>query len=319
WDAVLAEPKYRYLMLDTRHFDQAFKTQLLATIDDLDEQFDGLLVHSENFQALNLLQERYKEQVKCIYRDPPYNTGGDGFIYRDGFSHSSWLALLSSLVDSSYGLLNERGVFTVSNDNNENHRLISLFNSVYGEENFIENLVWQKKVSPSNDSKDFSYDHEYLTVYSKNRSTLPISRLKRTDSQNKFYTNPDEDPLGAWNSVALTCNKSDVERPNLYYPIVNPNTGEEVWPKRTAVWRYPENKMKEYQSQGKLYWGKDGLSKSPRFKKYLDEAGDVVPRSIWMYQDVGSTQSSSIEILNLFNGSAFSTPKPSRLLERVVA
>ena len=167
WDAFLAKPEYRYLMLDTRHFDEAFKAQLLATIEDLDDQCDGLLVHSENFQALNLLQERYKEQVKCIYIDPPYNTGGDGFPYKDAYKHSSWLTMIEDRLRLSKSFLNDSGAIFVSIDDREGARLKSLLDGVYGGENKLALFSWVTEGNSDNQGK-IKVIHEDIYAYCKN-------------------------------------------------------------------------------------------------------------------------------------------------------
>lgn len=171
WEAFLAKPEYRYLMLDTRHFDEAFKAQLLATIEDLDDQCDGLLVHSENFQALNLLQERYKEQVKCIYIDPPYNTGGDGFAYKDQYQHSSWKAMYFDRVEAVSKLMNDTSVFFTSINEIERDSVNFISRDIFGGDNHIEEIIWARD-TVSNNSPLYSKSHEYIEVFSKNRKFL---------------------------------------------------------------------------------------------------------------------------------------------------
>ncbi|MBB3061084.1 DNA methyltransferase [Microbulbifer rhizosphaerae] len=168
WPEFLAQPQYRYLMLDTRHFDETFKAQLLATIEDLDAQCDGLLVHSENFQALNLLQERYREQVKCIYIDPPYNTGGDGFAYKDQYQHSTWLSMIRGRLGAAHNLLSNDGVLFSSIDGIERPNLEQALNQVFGEKNHIEEIIWVQNTT-KNQSPTYSTNHEYIEVFSKNK------------------------------------------------------------------------------------------------------------------------------------------------------
>src|SRR5690606_4875108 len=129
---------------------------------------------------------------------------------------------------------------------------------IFGEENFVTSITWQKKVSPSNDAKWFSSDHDQILLYSRNKEIWRPIRLAMNERQKSYYTNPDNDPRGPWNSSTYTCNKSKTERPNLYYPIVNPNTGEEVWPSETAVWAYSRELNAEHATKGLLYWGRDG-------------------------------------------------------------
>jgi len=318
--AFLAE--HPTLTVDTALYDVAFKDALLAALSvrdgGLEAQRDGLLIHGENFQALALLQPAYLGKVKCIYIDPPYNTGSDGFVYKDKLQHSSWLAMMQDRLRLAREVLAEDGVIFVSCDDNQQAQLKELMGGLFADENFVDNLVWQKKVSPSNDAKWFSSDHDYLMVYARSKSVWRPRRLKRTKTQRGYYRNPDNDPRGDWNSVAYTCNKSRQERPNLYYPIVNSNTGEEVWPKETAVWAYSRELHAQHVDQNLLYWGKTGKAKYPRFKKFLSDAGRVVPRSIWPYSEVGHTQEATSEFLTFFPQGGFPSPKPSRLLKRVI-
>jgi len=318
--AFLAE--HPTLTVDTALYNVAFKDALLADLSNreggLDAQRDGLLIHGENFQALRLLQSAYLGKVKCIYIDPPYNTGSDEFVYKDKLQHSSWLAMMQDRLRLAREVLADDGVIFVSCDDNQQAQLKELMGVLFADENFVDNLVWQKKVSPSNDAKWFSSDHDYLMVYAKSKCVWRPKRLKRTKTQRGYYRNPDNDPRGDWNSVAYTCNKSRQERPNLYYPIVNPNTGEEVWPKETAVWAYSRELHAQHVEQNLLYWGKTGKARYPRFKKFLSDAGRVVPRSIWPYSEVGHTQEATSEFLAFFPQGGFPSPKPSRLLKRVI-
>jgi adenine-specific DNA-methyltransferase len=322
-DAILSYlAEHPTLTVDTALYDVAFKDALLAALSvrdgGLEAQRDGLLIHGENFQALTLLQAAYLGKVKCIYIDPPYNTGSDEFVYKDKLQHSSWLAMMQDRLRLAREVLAEDGVIFVSCDDNQQAQLKELMGGLFADENFVDNLVWQKKVSPSNDAKWFSSDHDYLMVYARSKSVWRPKRLKRTKTQRGYYRNPDNDPRGDWNSVAYTCNKSRQERPNLYYPIVNPNTGEEVWPKETAVWAYSRELHAQHVEQNLLYWGKTGKARYPRFKKFLSDAGRVVPRSIWPYSEVGHTQEATSEFLAFFPQGGFPSPKPSRLLKRVI-
>ena len=307
----------------------------------------NLFIEGDNLEVLKLLQKSYANKVKMIYIDPPYNTGNE-FIYPDKFKdnldtylkytgqiddegmkfssnteasgrkHTNWLNMMFPRLKLARNLLRDDGVIFISIDDNEHSNLQKLCNEFFGEENFVADLVWKKRVSPANDSQWYSSDHEYLCVYAKNKAQWFPNKTQRTEEHDKYYKNPDNDPRGAWNSAAYTCNKSKSERPNLYYPIKNPFTGEEVWPDENAVWAYSQETHRQHIEEDILYWGTDGQSKAPRKKQYLTDAKPIVPRSVLDYQEVGSTQTATLEARNLFEGASFSYPKSTGLLKKII-
>lgn len=307
----------------------------------------NLFIEGDNLDALKLLQETYLGQVKMIYIDPPYNTGND-LIYEDDFAvnseeflkrsnqkdaegnplvantvangrfHSDWLSMLFPRLRLAKNLMHEHGVIFISIDAGESASLRLMCDEVFGADNFIDQLVWQKKVSPSNDSRFFSNDHELIMVYARNKTSGVIQRQERTEKHNQYYKNPDKDNRGEWNSTAATCNKSHIERPNLYYKINNPNTGQEIWPSKTAVWAFSKEKMADLLKDNRIYWGADGTSMSPRVKNFLTEAKNVVPRNILNYQDFGNTQSATAEYQSLMNDVSFDYPKPTKLITGLI-
>lgn len=311
------------------------------------ETTQNLMIEGDNLEVLKLLQKSYAGKVKLIYIDPPYNTGKD-FVYPDNFQdniknyleltgqteggakittnteasgrfHTDWLSMMYPRLKLARSLLAEDGVIFVNIDGGEAANLELLLNNVFGEENRVVNVVWQKRVSPANDAKWFSSDHDLILVYARNKDIWRPNKLVRTGDQLAYYKNPDNDPKGVWNSATYTCNKNKDERPNLYYPIVNPYTGGEVWPKETAVWKYGADVTEKNIAEGRLYWGSDGRAAFPRMKLYLSEMDNVVPRSVWDYEDVGHTQSATTELKELFEGSqVFDSPKPVKLLERIL-
>ncbi len=309
---------------------------------------ENLIIEGDNLEVLKLLHKSYLGKVKMIYIDPPYNTGKD-FIYPDNYTeslqtyleytgqvdsegrkfgtntdtdgrfHSKWLNMMYPRLYLARNLLREDGVIFVSCDDNEVHNLRGLMNEVFGEENFVATVVWQKKVSPANDSQWFSSDHDYVMVFARTKDVWRPSRLNRNDSQLAYYRNPDNDPRGPWNSATYTCNKTKAERPNLYYPIVNPNTHEEVWPKETAVWKHARDVTQENIEGNLLYWGSDGRARFPRLKMFLRDMSGVVPRSIWSYDDVGHTQGATLQVGDIVGSGAFDSPKPTRLVSRMIS
>jgi site-specific DNA-methyltransferase (adenine-specific)/adenine-specific DNA-methyltransferase len=303
------------------------------------ESSGNLLVQGDNLLALKALLPYYAGQVKCIYIDPPYNTGNEGWIYNDNVNspemrewlgkvvgsdsedlsrHDKWLCMMYPRITLLRQMLREDGVVFISIDDNEISNLKLLMDEIFGGNNIISILTWQKRVSPANDAKYFSSDHEYLLVYARNKTVWKPNRLIRTQEQINNYKNPDNDPRGPWNSATYTCNKSIEERPNLYYGIKNPFTGEIIFPRKTAVWKYNEETHQKHIEENLLYWGIDGKNRMPRFKKFLSEANNVVPRSIWTYSDAGHTQEARTEILQILGENPFITPKPSRLVRRIL-
>ncbi|MEI8205204.1 MAG: site-specific DNA-methyltransferase, partial [Bacteroidota bacterium] len=308
---------------------------------------ENLFIEGDNLEVLKLLQKSYLGKVKMIYIDPPYNTGND-FVYPDNYSenlntyleytgqvdsegrkfgtntdtdgrfHSKWINMMYPRLFLAKNLLKRDGVIFISIDDSELDNLKKILSEIFGEENFVSQLIWKKRVSPANDAKWFSSDHEYLLVFAKDKESWYPNRTERNEEQNSYYTNPDNDPKGNWNSAAYTCNKSKEERPNLFYPLINPFTGEEVWPKETAVWAYSKETHLEHVNNNILYWGADGKSKSPRKKQYLFEAKPVVPRSFIDHKDGGSTQSATLDFLKLFDYNYFQYTKPLPLLSKLI-
>ncbi|WP_421181769.1 site-specific DNA-methyltransferase [Aeromonas enteropelogenes] len=302
---------------------------------------DNLIIHGDNLEALKALLPTHAGKVDCIFIDPPYNTGNEGWCYNDNVRsplmqewlkksanpvdkedlerHDKWLCMMWPRLILLRELLNECGSIFITIGDDEQHALRLLVDEIFGRENFITSICWKRKVSPSNDAEYFSSDHDWLLVYAKNQEEWSINRLPMNEGQLKNYTSSDGEERGAWSSGTYTCNKSKSERPNLYYGITNPNTGEVVYPSETAVWKFSQEKTIALQNDDMLYWGKDGKSTKPRLKKFLSDAKGVVPRSVWDYSDSGSTQSASIELSKIFNGvSPFPTPKPSILISKIL-
>jgi len=279
---------------------------------------ENLIIKGNNLLALHTLKAQFRGRVKLIYIDPPYNTGNDSFGYNDSFNHSTWLTFMKNRLEVARELLAKDGSIWINIDDSESHYLKVLCDDVFKRDNFVTTITWEKKVSPSNDATWFSGDHDYILVYAKSKINWLVNRLPMTTRQKDFYKNPDNDPRGPWNSATYTCDKSKDERPNLYYAITNPNTGEVIYPSETAVWAYSQEKHADHVRDNLIYWGKDGKARMPRLKKFLSNAGDVVPRTIWKYDDVGHTQEAKQEAIELSDGYVFSTPKPERLLQRII-
>jgi len=307
-----------HAMIDTGHFDQSFEDRLLSSFDDLEDKTDGLLIHGENFQALNLLREKYAEAVDCVYIDPPYNTGNRDFLYKDNYRHSSWISMMADRAELARDLMPQDSALFTNVDDNEQDNLQKMLNQVFGEENFVADLIWQKKYSPANDATWFSDDHDYILVYAGDKALWRPERFPRTEKQNQQYTNSDDDPRGPWMSDNYVSNKSKEERPNTYYPITNPNTGEEIWPSEDAVWRYSKEQHEKHVENNRIWWGTDGTNSTPRYKRFLSEVQGLVPRTVWTYDKAGHNQDAVRELQSLFGGINFTSPKPPKLLRRIV-
>jgi adenine-specific DNA-methyltransferase len=311
------------------------------------ESTKNLFIEGDNLEAMKLLQETYLAQVKMIYIDPPYNTGND-FVYEDDFAedaksylvksnqedhagnrlvanttsngrfHSDWMSMMYSRLKLARNLLRDDGVIFISIDDGEVANLRKMADEIFGEVNFMANIVWQKKYAVSNDDPGIADMHDHILVY---RKTVDFVRnfLPRSDKQNDRYTNPDNDPRGPWASDNYISNNAKADRPTLYYPIIHPRTGKEVWPGENA-WRYSKEKHEKMVAEGRLYWGPGMSYERPRMKRYLREVQDgVVPSTWWPFVDFGHNNEGSTEVNDLFGKKkVFTFPKPTRLLKEII-
>jgi adenine-specific DNA-methyltransferase len=277
--------------------------------------FDNRLIFGDNLLALKALEQEFTGKIKCIYIDPPYNTGSAFTHYDDGVEHSIWLSLMRDRLEILRRLLTEDGAIWVTLDDNEAHYCKVLMDELYGRSNFIGNIVWQSKDTPGNNSAGIAQTHNHLLVFRKSEQFKP-TLLERNDEQVATYTNPDEDSRGPWLATPLT----RVEfRERDYYAIRN-KKGREVFPPKGSSWRRPPAKMKELEEQNRIWWGKGGDAEFPMEKKFLTEVKEgVVNQTWWPYEFGGSTRNASAELKGLFGGEkAFDTPKPEKLLYRVL-
>ena len=299
---------------------------------------NNIYIEGDNLEVLKLLQSSYYNKVKMIYIDPPYNTGND-FVYEDDFKdpmakykeitsqttksnpetmgrfHTNWLNMMYPRLRLAANLLRDDGVIFISIDDNEVTNLRKLCDEVFGEENFLAQIVWQKKYAATNDSKGFSTTHDYIVVYQKS-SSFNRNLLPRTAEQNKPYKNDDGDGKGLWRSDNLlvkSFSQSGV------YPIVNPNTGEEFWPSEGNCWRASQDTMKTWLAENRIYFGKDGKG-APQLKRYLNEVQQGrVPITWWTFDEVGHNDAANKEVQALFGSKApFDTPKPTTLIEQML-
>lgn len=293
----------------------------------------NLIIEGDNFDALRYLKMTFAGRIKCIYIDPPYNTGNKDFIYNDRFvdredlwRHSKWCEFMFQRLTLAKDLLRQDGVVFVSIDDNEVSTLRLLMDRVFGATNFIATVVWQKKQSPQNDATNLSDMHDYIVIYAQkakaNRNDAAgwkRNLLPRTAVANARYDNPDNDPRGPWTSGDYTCNKTKTERPNLYYPIRNPNTGKDVWPNERRVWIVERDVTERNLREDRIWWGATGKNK-PRFKNFLSDVADgIVPSTWWTREECGDNQEGRRELRGILpTGDDFSTPKPTRLIEKIL-
>ena len=303
----------------------------------------NLFIEGDNLDALKLLQETYLEKVKMIYIDPPYNTGND-FIYEDDFSqdsydflirsnqvneqgyklvanmesngrfHSDWLSMMYPRLKLAKNLLRQDGVIFISIDDGEVHNLRKICDEIFGANNFVANVIWQKKYSPQNDAKYFSDSHEHVLLYSRNKSKFTVGLLPRTEEANSRYKNPDNDPRGPWKSSDLTRQEY---RPNDDYEIINPQNNKAFRPPQGNSWGRPKANVEQMIKDNRIWFGPSGES-VPSIKRFLSEVKQgITPQTIWMRSDVGDTQEGKKIVKEIFkNSTIFETPKPPRLLQR---
>lgn len=303
---------------------------------------ENLYIEGDNLDVLKLLREAYQGRVKVIYIDPPYNTGND-FVYNDNFSenigdylarsgqsdkkdnadtessgrfHTNWLNMIYPRLKAAKDLLSEDGAIFISIDDNELRNLLKSCDEIFGEKNFLANIVWQKKYAATNDAKGFSTTHEYVVVYAKNIDLFKRNLLPRTAKQNAPYRNDDGDGKGLWRSDNLLVKSFS---PSAVYPITNPNTGKEYYPPEGSCWRASRETMKVWLAENRIYFGKNGKG-APQLKRYLNEVQQGrVPVTWWNFEEVGHNDAANKEVKALFESKPpFDTPKPTTLIRQML-
>ena len=290
----------------------------VSTHGDAQAAQRNLLIQGDNLEALKSLLPFYRGQVKCIFIDPPYNTKSAFEHYDDNLEHAQWLTMMLPRLQLLRELLRDDGSIWVTIDDHEGHYLKVLMDEVFGRGNFLCGIAWEKRYSPPPDTKDFGYVHDQILVYRKSRA-FEGKLLPATEAQTGRYQNPDDDPRGPWKSMDYTCRFNADERPNLYYPIRQPRTGAEIWPKRSRVWAMSREVHAKNEAENRLWWGAKGTNSVPALKNYLaNVAQGMMPMSLWKHQLAGHNQDGKKEALALFGESPFATPKPERLLATIL-
>ena len=308
---------------------------------------ENLYIEGDNLEVLKLLQESYLGKVKMIYIDPPYNTGHD-FIYNDRFEmdkqeydqqiglfdeegnkqfaensesnprfHSDWCSMMYPRLMLARNMLADDGVIFISIDDNEQENLKKICDEVFGASNFIAQIIWEKRYTRSNNAKMFASLTDYILLYRKS-AKLAVLRESRNEKNDSIYSNPDNDPRGAWTSVSYVNPASRDERPNLCYEIENPVTGKIV-SHPTNAWKYEYATYLKHKAENRLYWGKNGENTYPRLKKFLSEMeGGIVPANLWYYKEVGTTDVASKELEKILGRNIFSFPKSVELIKKML-
>ncbi len=303
------------LVLDTAQISDDLKSRIIANVSELDEQASGVIVNAHNFHALGLLNTCYKNAVKTVYIDPPYNTGAGEFLYRDGYKESSWLSMMTTSIEQGHSLLKSNGAFFASIDDNESHRLKLNLEQVFGSENHIADIVWQKRYAP--DVRTIISDaHEYIHCFAvdKNKFAETRRKLPLTAVQTNQFDNTDDDPRGPWKAADFTAQGF---RPNQMYEITNP-AGKIMTPPPGRCWGVVEEKYQQLLADNRMYFGRDGTGR-PAVKRFLNEMDGMVPWTWWASQDVGHSQDGMKESVSYFGREgAFLTAKPLEMIKRII-
>ncbi len=310
---------------------------------------ENIYIEGDNLDALKLLQETYLGKVKMIYIDPPYNTGSDAFIYDDDSSisgeqfseisgqrdedgnmlfnmrtnnetngrfHTDWLNMIYPRLRIAKDFLTDDGIIFISIDDNEQENMKKCCDEVFGEQNFVAELIWERAYSPKNDAKYVSNSHDYVLMYAKAIDNFKIGRLPRTEEANARYSNPDNDPRGVWKPSDMSVKTYSAE---CDYSITAPS-GRVIEPPAGRCWRLSQNAFRERLQDNRIYFGKDGNS-VPCIKRFLNELKNdgMAPTSILFYKEVGHSQEGAKEVTAMLEAGAFDGPKPVRLLQRLLA
>jgi adenine-specific DNA-methyltransferase len=289
----------------------SYRAEKAFTDNDL---HDNLLIHGDNLLALKALEQQYAGKVKCVFIDPPYNTGSAFTHYDDGVEHSLWLSLMRDRLEAIRTLLAEDGSLWITIDDNEAHYLKVLCDEIFGRGNFVANAIWQKKYSPQNDAKWLSDNHDHILIYAKKKEIWRPNLLPRSDDMNARYRNPDNDPRGVWKPADFSVKTYS---PASDFPITTPS-GRIVNPPKSRCWSTSETKFKELCADNRIWFGDSG-NNVPSLKKFLTEVKDgSTAMTVWPYTEVGHNQDAKKEIKEFNDDVVFDTPKPERLIQKII-
>lgn len=319
------------------HLDVPFRTlQETYHYGDPESAEQNKIIHGDNLEALKSLLPEYEGKIKCIYIDPPYNTGNEGWVYNDNVNHpkikkwlgdvvgkegedltrhDKWLCMMYPRLRLLHRLLSEDGAVFISIDDNEVADLRLVMDEIFGRGNFVTTIIWQKVYAPKNSAKYFSDDHDYITVYAKRLSQWNRNLLPQTKEQLKIYKNPDNDPRGRWRPDNMTARNPYSKG---IYAITTPGGRQLDGPPPGTYWRVSREKLIDLDNDNRIWWGNDGKN-VPALKRFLSEVQQGrVPQTLWKYQEVGHTQDAKKESLALLGKEPFNTPKPVKLIDRIL-
>ncbi|KAA6515673.1 site-specific DNA-methyltransferase [Helicobacter pylori] len=281
----------------------------------LKDKNTNYLIKGNNLIALHSLKKKFAKKVKCIYIDPPYNTGNDSFNYNDNFNHSSWLVFMKNRLEVAREFLSDDGVIFVQCDDNEQAYLKVLMDEIFLRENFVNTIIWEKKYSPQNDAKWFSDNHDFILLYAKDKGIWRPNLLPRTSEMDARYKNLDNDERGAWKPSDCLVK---TYMASYDYPITTPS-GKVVTPPKGRCWMTSKENFQKLVDDNRIYFGRNG-DNVPSLKRFLSEVKQgTTPLTIWKYTEVGHNQDATKQLLALFNNvKLFDTPKPEALISRIL-
>lgn len=276
--------------------------------------FDNRLIFGDNLLALKALEQEFASKVKCVFIDPPYNTGSAFTHYDDGVEHSIWLGLMRDRLEIIRRLLSEDGSLWITIDDNEAHYLKVLCDEVFGRANFVATVIWQKLHARNNSAQHLSADHDFVLVYARDLSKWKRNKVSRTEASDADFWNPDSDPRGDWRRSDLTAAKPYGDGK---FEVTGPH-GDVFSPRQNRWWSLSRASFEELVADRRVWWGKTGRT-FPFRKRFRSELGELVPTTVWLHEDVGNNREAKQEVTRIFGrDDIFSTPKPERLLERIL-
>ncbi len=323
-NSTKSEECFYHEILHKKEIDTLLKKKALCNFEmhgegDLEsalkDKNTNYLIKGNNLIAIHSLKKKFAKQVKCIYIDPPYNTGNDSFNYNDNFNHSSWLVFMKNRLEAAREFLSDDGVIFVQCDDNEQAYLKVLMDEIFGRDNFVNTIIWEKKYSPQNDAKWFSDNHDFILLYAKDKGIWRPNLLPRTSEMDARYKNLDNDERGAWKPSDCLVK---TYMASYDYPITTPS-GKVVTPPKGRCWMTSKENFQKLVDDNRIYFGRNG-DNVPSLKRFLSEVKQgTTPLTIWKYTEVGHNQDATKQLLALFNNvKLFDTPKPEALISRIL-